>query len=168
MAMIIHWWNTDKLVERLAEKRVSEHESVRYARIAAVQYTLATYLATWFGGYQSWLLIYEFVIVTAIALVGVNECFKANGGLYGIDFLKRMAVISVPVGIKVMLGSIILGQFTNFVFPYFVTAESFKNPSYVYQLFSFTFTAAFMAVFYWRLTTHFSRLSAHITRNQTV
>ena len=156
--MTIHWWNSDKAVERLAHGLVSEDESVYYAMISAFLYTQATYFATWFGGYRSWLLIYEFLVVTAIALVGVRECFKANGGPQGVDFLKRFSVISVPVGIKVVLAGTVLGQVFYFGFYYVVTPTTFRNPAFVYQLFSFAFAGAFMFIFYWRVATHLSRL----------
>ncbi len=131
---------------------------MRYAMLSAVLYTLATYLATWFGGYRSWLLIYEFFAVTIIALVGVNECFKANGGSLGVDFLKRLSVISVPIGVKLFIASIVLGQTAYFGFPYIVTRETFRDPGFVYQLYSFAFAAVFMFIYYWRIATHFSRL----------
>ncbi len=166
--MTIHWWDTDKVVARLAEGRVSEREAARYAMLSAVQYTLATYLATWYGGYRSWLLIYEFLVVTLIALAGVRECFKANGGSQGVDFLKRLSVISVPVGIRVLLASIALGQISYFGFPYVVTPVTFRDPVFVYQLYSFAFACAFMSIYYWRITTHFSRLVPRGRSNPTV
>jgi len=156
--MTIHWWNTDKLVERLVTDSLSESESLRYAMVAAALYTQAMYWATWFGGYQSWLLLYEFAAVTAVALIGVSECFKANDGSLGSDFLKRLAVLGVPVGIKVMLASIVLGQVLYFGFPYVVTPTTFRDPVFVYQLASFVFGMAFMAAFYWRIAFHLRRI----------
>jgi hypothetical protein len=166
--MTIHWWNTDKVVERLAEGSVSEQEAMRYAMISAVLYTQATYFATWFGGYRSWLLIYEFFVVTIIALVGVSECFKANGGVQGVDFLKRLSVIGVPVGIKVALAGTAMGQIIYFSFPYVVTPTSFRDPAFVYQIISFAFAASFMFIFYWRLALHLSRLQRRERSNPAV
>lgn len=156
--MTIHWWNTDALVERLAAGHVSESESLRYAMINAVLFTQATYYATWGGGYRSWLLLYEFIVVTIISVVGLAECFKANGGVHGTDFLKRLSVISVPIGIKVALAAIVLGQVSYFGFGYVVTPTAFRNPAFVYELYSFAFAAAFMFIFYWRVASHLSRL----------
>lgn len=156
--MTVHWWNTDKVVERLADGQVSEQEAMRYAMISAGLYTQAIYFATWFGGYRSWLLIYEFLVVTIISLVGVRECFNANGGAQGADFLKRLSVISVPVGIKLVQVGTAFGQVAYFGFPYVVTPTTFRDPAFVYQLFSFAFAAAFMFINYWRVATHLARL----------
>lgn len=166
--MTIHWWNTDRIVERLAEGSVSEVESSRYAMIGVVLYFQATYFATWFGGYHSWLLIYEFFVVTAIGLVGVNECLKANGGAQGFDFLKRFSIISVPVGLKVALVATAIGQVVNYGFPYVVTQTTFRNPTFVYQLFAFSLSAAFAFIYYWRITIHLARIAKGQSSNMSV
>jgi len=164
--MTIHWWDTEKLIAQLAEGSVSENEAMRYAMIGAVMYTQAIYYTIWLGGDRSWLLVYEFVVVAIISLVGVSECFKANGGARGADFLKRLLVIGVPVGIKFALASTVLGQIAYFGFPYVVTPASFRDPAYVYQLYSFAFAAAFMSIYYWRIATHLARL-LHRQRSNT-
>src|SRR5258705_4276 len=88
-SMAIHWWHMDKLVKELSEGRVSEDQSLKYALISAALYCEGTYYATWFGGYRSWVLLWEFLVVVVISLIGVHECFKANGGATGSHFLKR-------------------------------------------------------------------------------
>lgn len=152
--MATHWWNTDKLVQRLADESVSEDESLRYALINAVLYTQAVYYAAWGGGYRGWLLLYEFLAVTIISLVGLAECYKANGGAQGAQFLKRFSVISAPIGIKVSLAAIALGQVGYWGFSYIVTPSTFRNPAFVWELYSFVFAAAFMFIFYWRVAVH--------------
>lgn len=166
--MTIHWWNTDKVVEKLADDRVSEDEAVRYAMIGAVLYSQGMYFALWLGGYRGWFLIYEFLVVTIIALVGVVECFKANGGAQGVDFLKRLSVISVPIGIKVTLVGTVLAQIGYFGFPYIITPLSFRNPAFVYDLYSFVFASAVMFIYYWRIATHLSCVSRRERSNPAV
>jgi len=73
--MAIHWWRTDRLVDDLAADRVTERESLWYAMISAALYFEALYYTNWFGGYRSGMLLLEFVVVTAIGLVGLTECF---------------------------------------------------------------------------------------------
>lgn len=158
--MPIHFWNTDKLVDRLAIDGVSEIETLRYAMIGVVLYSITMYYSLWVGAYRSWLFLYEFLCVTLISVVGVAECFKANGGSLGRDFLKRLAVISVPVGIKTFLAGIILGIAGFFGFSYVITPQSFRNPAFVFELYTFAFAASFTFVYYWRIAVHLSRLHA--------
>lgn len=152
--MAIHWWQTEKLVQRLADGVVSENESLRYAMINAVLYTQAIYYATWVGGYGDWMLFYEFVAVTVISLVGLSECYKANGGEQGDDFLKRLSVISAPVGIKLAITAVILGQVVYWGFGYVISPDTFRNPALVWKIYTISFSAAFMFIFYWRVTVH--------------
>jgi len=69
--MTIHWWRTEALVR------------------------------IWFGGAQSAMVIAEFLAVALVALAGLFECFKANGG---------------AAGIKVSLATVVLGQAIAFGF----------------------------------------------------
>lgn len=65
----------------------------------------------------------------------------------------------MPVGSKVSLVSVILGQLAYVGFPLIVTRESFRGPEYVYNRFGFAFAATLQFAFYWRLTKHLSRLT---------
>lgn len=156
--MAIHWWNTDKLVERLGTDGLSESESMRYAMVTAFLYTHATYWSIWFGGDRSGLLFYEFVAVTAIALIGIRECFKANEGSSGSDFLKRVTVLGVPIGVKVMLASFVLGQALYFGFLYVTMPAPFRDSALFYQLVPLAVSMMFTAVFYWRIAFHLRRV----------
>ena len=157
--MTFHWWNTEKLVAELAEGRVSEKQSAQYAMLGAVLYYQGIYTATWFGGYRSWLLIYEFFVVSTIALVGISECLKANGGNDGRDFLKRYALISVPVGLKLALAGIVVSRVIYYGFPYVVTPVTFRDPVFVYQLIWFISSAAIAATYFWRIKIRLTQLA---------
>jgi ethanolamine transporter EutH len=157
--MAIHRWHTDKLVGELAEGGISEDQSLRYAMISAVLYFQETYYATWFGGYRSWLLLLEFIAVTVIAFIGLQECFKANGGSSGSHFLKRLFCLGVPVGLKVAIASALTGQLIYFGFSRVVTQENFRNPYFIYQLLSFFIAGAFTVFYYWRIAYHMARLA---------
>jgi hypothetical protein len=157
--MAIHWWHTDKLAKELAEGGVSEDQSLKYALISAVLYCEGTYYATWFGGYRSWVLLWEILVVVAISLIGVHECFKANGGATGSHFLKRFFCLGVPVGLKVAIASTLLGQAVYFGFYRVVTQVNFRDPYFVYQLFSLFTAGAFTVLYYWRIAFHLSRVA---------
>jgi hypothetical protein len=102
------------------------------------------------AGYRSWLLLYEFIVVTIISVVGLAECFKAMA-VRTVLIPQRLSVIGVPIGIKVALAAIVLGQASYVGFGYIVTPTTVRNPTFVYELYSFAFAAAFMFVFYWRI-----------------
>lgn len=157
--MTIHWWRTEALVRELAEGRVGERESLAYAMLSALLYFQAVYYGIWFGGTQSAMVIAEFLAVTLVALAGLYECFKANGGAAGTDYLKRLYCLGVPVGIKVSLATVVLGQAIAFGFGRVVRPQDFRDPALAYQLLSFFFAGAFTVLYYWRVARHMRRLA---------
>ena len=157
--MAIHWWQTDRLVQELAGDGVSEDQSLRYAMISAVLYFQAIYYSLWFGGARSWLLLIEFVAVTVIAFIGLQECFKANGGSRGHHFLKRLCCLGVPIGLKVVIASTIAGQVMYFGFGRVITQEHFRDPYFVYQLTSFFFASTVTVIYYWRVAHHMAGIA---------
>jgi hypothetical protein len=157
--MAIRWWHTHKLADELAKNGVSEQQSLWYAVISTILVVEATYYATWFGGYRTWLLLVEFIAVCVITLVGLQECFKANGGSNGSHFLKRFICLGVPIGLKLAITGTAIGQIVYFAFPFIVTHESFRNPYFVYQLFSFFIVGVFAVIYYWRIAHHMERIA---------
>ena len=157
--MAIHWWRTDKLAEELTNDGVSEPQSFWYAVISTIMVVVATYYATWFGGYQSWLLLVEFAAVCVITVLGLQECYKANGGASGSHFLKRFICLGVPVGIKLFIASLVIGQVAYFAFPLVVTQETFRSPFFVYQLFSFFIVGMFAVIYYWRIAHYMEHIA---------
>lgn len=157
--MAIHWWRTDRLVDELAQDRISEQQSLWYAAISMIMYFEAIYYAMWFAPPRSWILMAEFVAACVIAVIGLQECLKANGGAKGSDFLKRLYCLGVPIGLKIALFGFIAGQIIYFVFPILVTTESFRNPHFVYQLYSFVFVGMLNFAYFWRIAHHMARIT---------
>src|SRR5260221_8490838 len=145
--MPIHWWQTHELVDDLAHGRVTEQQSVWYAMFSAVIGTEVLYYAYWFGGERGWLLFLEFGAVCVISIIGLHECFKANGGATGSHFLKRLFCLGVPVGIKLAIASALVGQLMYFGFPRLAMAGLFPETNFIFQLSSFFFSGTVTVIF---------------------
>lgn len=156
--MAIHWFQTDKLVQALARDAVSEVQSLWYAIVSNVIVFGTMYYSTWAGGQRNWLLLIELVAVCAIAVIGLQECFKANGGSGGSHFLKRLYCLGVPVGLKLTIASIVVGQVIYFGAPRVITPELFRDPYFVYQLVSFFVAGIFTVCYFWRIAYHMERI----------
>ena len=157
--MAIHWWQTEKLVQELASDGVSEQQSLRYAMLSAILVTTPLYYAYWFGGERGWLLFLEYAAVCVISLIGLHECFKANGASSGKHFLKRIYCLAVPVGLKLLIASIVVGQILYYGMPRIVTSTNFRNPHFVDQLATFFIVGVFAVFFYWRIAYHLGRVA---------
>ena len=157
--MAIHWWNTDKLVAELTLNHLGEDQSLRYAMVSAALILGSLYYSYWFGAERDWLLLLEFVAVCIISLVGLHECFKANGGSNGSDFLKRLFCLGVPVGIKFWLVGIVAAQVFYYVVPRIANSASFRDPYFVYRLATLSFVSVFTVCYYWRIAYHMARIA---------
>ena len=149
------------MADDLANDRVSEAQSLWYAIISSIMYYAAIYVSIWFSGYRSWLLIIEFLVACIIVVIGVQECFKANGGTDGRHFLKRMYCLGVPIGIKTFLLSTAIGHVLQYGFPRIVTTESFRNPYLVFQLLSYFFAGLLAVIYFWWIAYHLKRVADH-------
>jgi hypothetical protein len=157
--MAIHWWNTDKLVRELTHNQLSEDQSLRYAMISAILLTASLYYSYWVGAERDWLLLIEFGAVCVISLIGLQECFKANGGSNGSDFLKRLFCLGVPVGIKFWVAGIVAAQVFYYVAPRIATSATFRDPYFVYRLATLSFVSLFTICYYWRIAYHMARIA---------
>jgi hypothetical protein len=157
--MAIQWWVTNKLVQELASGNVSEDQSLRYAMLSAVLATASLYYAYWVGADRTGLLLMEFAVVCAISLIGLYECFKANGRSNGSEFLKRLFCLGVPVGLKVFLVALLVSQLLYVGLPRIATSATFRNPYFVFELATFFSMGALTACYYWRIAHHMARIA---------
>jgi len=157
--MAIHWWDTNTLAEELRRGEITEQQSLLYAIFSAVIATAGLYYAYWFGGDRGWPLFLEFAAVCAISVIGLYECFKANGGNAGSHFLSRLWCLGVPLGLKLAIAGVMLGQAISFIAPRLTLGLLFRDPYFVYQLLSLFVAGAMTVVYYWRMAFHLARVA---------
>jgi hypothetical protein len=158
--MSFHFWHTDRLAKELAANSMSERSACQYTMLGTVIYTLTTYTSLWFGAMRDWDFFFELVFVLVVSLVGVRECYKANGGSEGTQFITRSSVLSVPIGLKLALAGTALGQGLYFAAPYFFGSSVLRDPELVYRYISFLVPVAFTFIFYWRIAHHLRYVKA--------
>ena len=158
--MAFRIWQSHLLAADLATKRVSQRDSLKYMLLAAALYVQAIYFALWVGTYRDWGFAFELAMVLVISLLGVNECYKANGGDDGEDFLFRFAALAVPVGFNLAVLSLLLGQAIYWGAPFVLGHGTFRDPQMVYRLVSFIMPLAFTFVYYWRIAHHLATVRA--------
>ena len=135
-----------------------ERDALNYMLISAVQYQAAFYLAAWYGNWRGWQLLAELVIVLVMSIIGVRECFKANGGLAGRHFILRYCALGVPIGLKLAIASVLLGLVLNYGGDAVINATTFRNPILVHQYLAFVLALLFTFLYYWRVAFHLEKL----------
>lgn len=149
--MRVHWWHTRRLAEDLAKDAVTERQSFWYAVMSTLIYYQTLYCSVWFGGYRSWLLLLEFAVVLVVAFIGLQECYKANGGPSGKHFLKRLYCLGAPIGLKLAIAGVLTGAVMYYGFPRVVTPDSFRDPYFVWQLSTLFLGGLFAVIYFWRI-----------------
>ena len=158
--MTIHLWNTRKLASELAKGQLSERSSEQYMLVGTLLYAYNNYWALWFGTYRDWGFFLELFVVVAIGLLGVFECYKANGEDKGTNFILRYCALAVPVGFKVAILALLAGQVLYFASSQILGQGTFRDPALVYRLLYFALTVSLNFVYYWRIAHHIARVQA--------
>ena len=156
--MAMHWWRTDRLVVQLADNTLAEHDALRYMLLSAGLYEFALYSSSWFGNWRGWQLLVEFGVALLISLVGIHECYKANAGASGRQFIGRFSALAIPVGLKLALASLVIGFFLSYTSGYVINESTFRNPRFVHEVLAFVLGITFTFVFYWRVAYHLARV----------
>jgi hypothetical protein len=158
--MTIHLWHTRKLVAELAHGKLSERSSVQYMLVGTLLYAYNNYWALWFGTYRDWGFFLELFVVVAIGLLSVFECYKANGEDSGTEFMLRYCALAVPIGLKVAVLALLIGQVLYYGSSQLFGQGTFRDPALVYRLIYFVFTVSLAFVYYWRIAHHMARVRA--------
>ena len=116
------------------------------------------YLAAWYGNWRGWQLLAELGVVLVISVVGVRECFKANGGLQGRHFILRYCALGVPIALKLAIASILLGLALSYWSGSVINTTTFRDPIFVHQFLAFVLALLFTFIFYWRVAYQLARV----------
>lgn len=163
--MTIRFWNTRQLVIELAEGRVSEYVAFQYFLANSVLWSLVLYYSALMNASANWLYLYEVVVVVVIIILGIQQCYKENGGSSGQEFVMRAICLSFPIGLKILLLEIVLGCGVNLYFLSVVDWATFRDPVRVFNLLLFAWGVGFTALFYWRLWFNFAAIQKYVASN---
>lgn len=156
--MDMHFYDTSKLTQKLANNEVTESQTFSYFLANAILWTLVLYYGPATGAKVTWLTLYDLVIVLLVSIVGLLKCFEANGGSNGNDFVVRATCLSFPIGLKITILNLLLVWGAYYIFPNIIDGATFRDPERVYLLLMFLISASINILFYRRLWVHISRI----------
>ncbi|TSC68222.1 MAG: hypothetical protein G01um101466_517 [Parcubacteria group bacterium Gr01-1014_66] len=111
---MLYLWDIKKLTEELIQNRVSEQAQMRSLLIIFLLNTFFIQITT-FPSYQiedsltprdERLLALELLILLGITIWGIHGAFRANQRGDGKHFLARFLSLYVPIGIRLIIGTI--------------------------------------------------------------
>lgn len=144
-------WNIQALANQLGKDKVSEKKGMHYYLVSSLLLLFSTYYAIWWGSERGWLFYFEFIVLSAIIITGCLKIFESNGGEEGREFFKRAICLSVPVGMRVNIFSIVFGLFMYFNADNIFTPTSFSDPYQAYTIVGYAGFVGFNIYFWWLL-----------------
>ena len=150
--MAFHSWDTKALVQDLAYERISEADSLKYEMGLALLMVFMTYWGLWMAGGRTWALIFEFLVIMVVTIFGTFECFKANGGATGANFIRNFVCVSWPVNVKLSLLGFLFTVALYYGFPR--VAVGFRDPGFVYTGIIYAYVVLLAMAFFWRCSLH--------------
>ena len=157
--MSFHPFSVTRTRDALRADTISQREELRYWLFSSVIWLFYMYHSGWVGLAVNWFLLYDVGAALAILVIGLHEAFKANGGDSGRDFLRRVILIGVPLGVGVLLASQVLYWLGWWAFPRVFSAQSFRDPAFAWQVVNFLIFNGIQVWFWWRTCHHLSILN---------
>jgi hypothetical protein len=136
----VYLLNTRKLVEDLAANRVSPLDKVYYLLVGWVLYSAIGYSTLTFANVgRHWLGLFEFFMITVVAVLGMQRCYEVSGGDQNHHFVVDFTCLLVPLTIKVWV--VVWGLYWLFAWPY----NAIVGPDAVYSTEESARTAFFLS-----------------------
>ncbi len=130
----MHLWYVRPLAKRLGAGEISELQSAQYFLALILLILVREHYNLWFGGRSGWLFHSELLALVAIALGGVMQAWKANGGR---QFLPRAVCLAVPAGIQVFVLTIALDHLLYANAHHLFDQQAFSRPQTAYAMVSY-------------------------------
>jgi len=101
LAMRIHLLDSSAVEKEISENRLPETAKAIYLALGWIIYIVAGYSTLIYSNAsRSWIGIFEFVSVLAVAVWGFVYTYASNGGKNGLHFVVRFTCLLVPASIK--------------------------------------------------------------------
>lgn len=99
--MRIHLLDSGAVERELLENRLSETAKAIYLALGWIIYIIAGYSTLIYSNAsRSWIGVFEFASVLAVAVWGFVYAYASNGGKNGLHFVVRFTCLLVPASIK--------------------------------------------------------------------
>ncbi len=157
----MHLWNITVLAKELGQGLISEKTSMYYFLVSSLLILFVTYYSLWWGAIRDWLFYFELIILSVITVFGCLMAFESNSSDEGRDFVKRAICLSVPIGMRVNVLSVIFGLALYITSGHIFTATSFGDPIRAYTLVSYAGFVGFNIYFWWLLVNGFKQVQQH-------
>ena len=156
--MTVHFLST-KNARTLLLTGVTPEDQASYWLLGAVIGVAYTYQSGWIGFRFEWPILIDIFTSLAILWVGIQECYRANRADKGRDLILKLAVLGVPLGIRLWIITLLLYALNWWGFPAFMRTGLFANPERAWHFLTFALWNGTAAIFWWRMHFHIKVLN---------
>ena len=150
MVMII--WRIRRLVDRLRDNRLTARQLMQYLIAAAGAFALTSVAAEWSrpwdrDEFETAVDSLTTLVNGLISAIGIYSCYRANGGVEGVQFAERISAIGFVVFVRFLA----FGALAFLIWAY--ATVSFNLPRLSYE--SFDLLSLLIVPLFWaRVRTH--------------
>ena len=150
----MYYWNTKELADQIKEGSISEKEKKNYFIVMSIIVTLSGYSVIGSEITNSMAIFVMILLEILITIFGINITFNTNQGNEGSDYIARVTMLSLPIGIKLFVFGVIIG-----VCVLIATGASANYEVNFDQWPMVLLSAVFGLIFFWRINVHLRRMN---------
>jgi hypothetical protein len=162
--MGIHLFSTKKARSHLLGG-INASDQARYWLAATLLGMAYSYQSGVIGFRFDWALFIDLFVSISIICIGISECYQANGKEQGRDFILRLAVLGVPLGIWLWLATFVFYAVNWYGFEFFMRTGLFANPQRAWHFLTFFLWNGSLAFFWWRMHHHVKVLNRMMSKS---
>jgi hypothetical protein len=144
-------WNTRRLAQAVGRNELPEHDQFALFLFGQIVLFVSGYGALISGTALDWISGVEISLLFLITVVGTVLVYRANGSGHGREFIRRFALLSVPLALK--LGLLMWPVFyaLHWVLTILTLNVSDSTFDLLLRSLEFSWNIVLAAAFFWRL-----------------
>lgn len=145
-------WNTRRLAQAVGRNELSEHDQFALFLFGQIVLFVSGLGALISGTAFDWVSGIEILLLFLITVVGTVLAYQANGSAQGREFIRRFALLSVPLALKFGVLSWPVFYSLNWLLTVLTLKMSDRTFDLSLRSLEFSWNIALAAAFFWRLT----------------
>ncbi|MBL4881590.1 MAG: hypothetical protein JKX82_09730 [Oleispira sp.] len=151
----MYFWKTQDLAKKINDGSLSEEDKKNYYIVISIITIASLYIAIGGGTTDGIATLTECILSIAITALGINVTFKSNKGNEGNDYIARVAILSVPITVKLFVFGILAGLVGGIIAGIIGGEESADLGQWSMVFISIVL----QVIFFWRLNVHLSSIN---------
>jgi len=152
----MYFWKTQDLAKQIKDGTLNEVDKKNYYIAISVITVVSLYIAIGGGTTDGVATLTECILSIAIAVLGINITFRSNKGSEGSDYIARIAILSVPISVKIFAFTFIIAFLGGLA----AGVMGGDDAADFGQWITVYISLAMQVIFFWRFNVHLKIINA--------